>query len=139
MENLTVETFKEKVFDYTQGGEWSFKGTKPAIIDFYADSTKPQVPVSFVLFTDGKKNVPEYLTVMIQKGNQNIYAHGKTFVECSKDTLAYIVKKKLVYSIPPSNWITDFSFPRIETAWILYFPKREYDMIPDSLIRKSPF
>jgi len=41
MENLTIETFKEKVFDYTQGGEWSFKGTKPAIIDFYTDWCNP--------------------------------------------------------------------------------------------------
>lgn len=107
--------------------------------DFYADSTKPQIPVSFVLFSDDKKTVPEYWGTMTQKGIQRIYAYKTTFVECSKDSLAYIVKKKLVYNIPPSNWITGFSFPRIETAWVLYFPKQEYDMIPDSLIRKSPF
>ena len=41
MENLTVETFKEKVFDYSQGGDWSFKGSRPAIIDFYADWCGP--------------------------------------------------------------------------------------------------
>ena len=41
MENLTTDSFKEKVFDYTQGQEWSFKGSKPAIIDFYADWCNP--------------------------------------------------------------------------------------------------
>lgn len=41
MENLTFETFKEKVFDFENNKEWKFVGEKPAIIDFYADWCAP--------------------------------------------------------------------------------------------------
>lgn len=38
---ITEEEFRQVVFDYTEGGEWKYKGTKPAIIDFYADWCGP--------------------------------------------------------------------------------------------------
>ena len=34
--DLTNETFIEQVFDYRGAEEWSYKGDKPAIIDFWA-------------------------------------------------------------------------------------------------------
>ena len=40
-EHLTVKNFKEKIFDYSKGGDWKFLGEKPALIDFYADWCMP--------------------------------------------------------------------------------------------------
>lgn len=39
--NLTDATFRQLVFDYGKNKEWKYEGTKPAIIDFYADWCAP--------------------------------------------------------------------------------------------------
>lgn len=38
---LTYDSFKKLVFDYEKNKEWKYAGTKPAIIDFYADWCAP--------------------------------------------------------------------------------------------------
>ncbi|MBI1183235.1 thioredoxin [bacterium] len=41
VEHLTLESFKEKIFDFESSKEWKYKGENPCIIDFYADWCAP--------------------------------------------------------------------------------------------------
>lgn len=72
---LTTQKFKDDVFDYTTEKEWKYKGSVPAIIDFYADWCGPCKMVAPILEElaneyDGKLNIYKVDTEVEQELSQ---------------------------------------------------------------------
>mgnify|MGYP001194314884 CR=1 FL=1 len=49
LEHLTLDTFKEKVFDFEKNKDWKFEGEAPCVIDFYVDWCQPCKMVAPIL------------------------------------------------------------------------------------------
>ncbi len=54
VEYLTTAQFKQKIFDYSKSKEWKYKGTTPAIIDFYTDWCRPCKMLSPIIEAAGE-------------------------------------------------------------------------------------
>ena len=108
--------------------------------EFLRDTTKKQTPVTILFYQYGKAKDVLWIGTFTNKGNQDFWRLDNVYLmKSSADSVAYACKKKQYYDVEPNNWITGFSIPRKSTITILHIPPKEYDMIPDSLIRPIPF
>jgi thioredoxin len=115
---LTTSEFIESVFDYTKEKEWKFKGSKPAIIDFYADWCAPCKMVAPIL----EQLSEEY------KGKIDIY---KVNTEQERELSSVFG----IMSIPSFLFIPMEGMPSLEPG---AFPKQAFkEIIEEHLLKQT--
>ncbi len=88
MDFLTEKTFSEKISDSEGEKDWSFKGNKPAIIDFYAEWCKPC----------------KTLTPMLEKISQD-YSGKVDFYKVDIEEESKLARKFRIKSVPTMMFI----------------------------------
>ena len=104
-ENLTKQTFLEKVFNYEKNKDWMYEGKLPSIIDFYADWCGPCKMIAPVL----EELSNEYA------GKMNIY---KVDTEAEQELAAAFA----IRSIPSMLFIPMSEQPQMDNGAL---PKQE--------------
>jgi len=89
--HLTTQEFKEKVFNYENGGEWKYEGTLPAIVDFYADWCQPCKMVAPVLQDLAREYAGKIMVYKVDTENEQELA--AVFGIQSIPTLLFIPKE----------------------------------------------
>lgn len=71
---LTNENFKKMVFNYDLNKEWKYEGSKPAIIDFYADWCAPCRRLSPLVEEIAKEYAGKIVVYKVDTEKENILA-----------------------------------------------------------------
>ena len=114
---MTLEVFKEKIFDFEKEQEWKFKGNLPVIIDFYADWCGPCKMVAPVL----EELSNEY------KGQVDIY---KVDTEKEADLSSLFG----IQSIPTFLFIPLTGSPMVQTGAL---PKKTFQQVIEDRLLKG--